>query len=117
MCNQSNTEPQRQPTTNTDVRQAEAAVRPTEEAQTSRELPSGGSGEPAATETGVTSMLTDVVSGDNERPGSVAPSVPQETQDVGQGGASGGGTTDAPVTTAPMGLGLGGLQPLQRVSE
>lgn len=114
MCNQSNTEPQRQPTT--DVRQAEAAVRPTEEAQTSRELPSGGSGEPPAAGTGVTSMLTDVVSGDNERPGSVAPSVPQETQDVGQGGASGGGIPDAPVTTAPMGLGLGGLQPLQRVS-
>ena len=98
-------------------RRAEAEVRAGEGAQASRESPNGESVE-AAMGCGATSTVSDDVSGDNERPGS-SPHPTPEDQTVEAGGSDGpsGGSLDASVT-APVGLGLGGLQPLPaRVSR
>lgn len=92
-------------------------MRATEDAQTSRESPDGESVE-RALDSGVTSMAVDSVSGDPERPESSPHPTPQgETSETGGSDGPGGGTVDAS-GTAPVGLGLGGLQPLPaRVSE
>ncbi|KAG0625261.1 hypothetical protein M758_2G041000 [Ceratodon purpureus] len=108
---QSDSEAQEAPSTDTVERQAEAEVRPTEDAQASRESPNGESVE-AALDSGVTSMVSDEVSGDNERPGSSPNPTPEgQTLEAGGSGGPSGGTLDAS-GTAPVGLGLGGLQPL-----
>lgn len=63
-------------------------------------------------------MVSDEVSGDNERPGSSPNPTPEgQTLEAGGSGGPSGGTLDAS-GTAPVGLGLGGLQPLPaRVSQ
>lgn len=76
----------------------------------------GGSVEPAL-ETGVTSMVTDDGSGDTERSGlSLHPTSQGQPLEAGGSENLSGRTLDTNVT-APVGLGLGGLQPLARVSE
>ena len=77
-----------------------------------------GSGESveAALDSGVTSMVSDEVRGDKERPGSGTQPA-SEGQTLEAGGGPSGGSSDAPGST-PVGLGLGGLQPLpSRVSQ
>lgn len=66
----------------------------------------------------MTSMVSHEVSGDNERLGSSPHSPPQgQILEAGGSGGPSGETLDASVT-APVGLGLGGLQPLPaRVSQ
>lgn len=92
-------------------------MRPREDAEASRESPNGESVEPAS-DCGVTSMVSEEVNGDNERPGSSGGrSGEGQRLEAGGSGGGGGGTVDVSVT-APVGLGLGGLQPLPaRVSR
>lgn len=76
----------------------------------------GGSVEPSL-ETGVTSMVTDDGTGGTEKPeSSVHPTSQGQALETGGSENLSGRTLDANVT-APVGLGLGGLQPLARVSE
>jgi hypothetical protein len=92
-------------------------VRPREDAEASRESPNAEPVEPAS-DCGVTSMVSEEVNGDNERPGSSGGrSGEGQRLEAGGSGGGGGGTVDVSVT-APVGLGLGGLQPLPaRVSR
>lgn len=90
---------------------------PTDDTQASRESPIGVAAV-LALDSRVTSMISDELSRDHERSESILHRTPQgRTLEAGGSEGSIGGTLDAS-GTAPVGLGLGGFQPLPtRVSN
>nr|XP_024379074.1 uncharacterized protein LOC112283865 isoform X12 [Physcomitrium patens] len=111
---QPNSETQQQQRPDATERETDTDAGLTEDTQAERELSNGRVVEPTL-ESGVTSMVTDQVSGDDERPGSSDHSAPQgQALRASVSGGPGGGSSDVPAS-APIGLGLGGLQPLARV--